>query len=402
MSKTAAMRGLVMVISTLTVLLSLPSGASAEEINSEFFLEHRAFVLGEPERSILASPFGNYVCEPPLFSVWQEGEGAPLRFKTLTSQGSANGACFPGESAVPLEMHGCQFEFIPGEAIEPGLSHGTVKLEPSGCGPLTSKTLAQCPVSIIPNSWKSQAVSFVNQEAGGRSWVEVSAELKELEFIVTSGTFCPKNTYRATWTIHWALGGQGEKGEPTDLWVADPEGGSPPRVSTNAASELTSTSASLNGSVTPMGLNTSYKFEYGPSTAYGSVIPPEGEEAGFGLTQVGVSESIGGLAEATTYHYRLVAETAPALPMGKTKRSPRFGCRKRAPKVPAKSRPTVPSWREPSTPRARKPATTSNTGRANPTATPRGGARPARGPLVSPSNALCAANSNLAPRITTG
>ena len=250
-----------------------------------------------------------------LFLNLQEGEGAPLRFKTFTSKGSNNGTCFPEKTGVPLEMHSCQFKFMPGEAIEPGLSHGTIKLEPGGCGPLTTKTFGSCSVSIVPNSWKSQAVSFVNQDSGGRSWVEVSAELKELEFVITAG-LCTKKAYSATWTIHWALGGEGEKGEPTDLWVADPEAGSPPRANTNAASELTASSATLNGAVTPMGLETTYKFEYGPTTAYGSVVPPKGEEAGAGLTQLAVSESIGALTEGSTYHYRLVAENSAGTTYG--------------------------------------------------------------------------------------
>ena len=44
----------------------------------------------------------------------------------------------------------------------------------------------------------------------------------------------------------------------------------PPTVTTKAATSITSTSARLNGTVNPNGHATTYYFEYGPSTSYGS------------------------------------------------------------------------------------------------------------------------------------
>jgi uncharacterized repeat protein (TIGR01451 family) len=74
---------------------------------------------------------------------------------------------------------------------------------------------------------------------------------------------------------------------------------------TGPASELTTASARLNGTVTPGGVPTSYNFDYGETIAYGSSTPPQ--VAG-GALDVPVSEQIHGLEPNTTYHYRLVAQ----------------------------------------------------------------------------------------------
>ncbi len=90
----------------------------------------------------------------------------------------------------------------------------------------------------------------------------------------------------------------GEKSEPSGL---------PPVVTTNSASSLASTKATLNGTVNPSGSETAYQFEYGTTTSYGSKAPTSPESIGSGSSPVEVSEKIEGLAPDTTYHFRLVA-----------------------------------------------------------------------------------------------
>jgi hypothetical protein len=80
---------------------------------------------------------------------------------------------------------------------------------------------------------------------------------------------------------------------------------STPAAVTGAATNVTRTSATLNGTVNPNGQQTTYFFQYGRSTAYGSSTPTA--SAGAGTTATRVSASIGGLARRTTYHFRLVA-----------------------------------------------------------------------------------------------
>ncbi len=61
----------------------------------------------------------------------------------------------------------------------------------------------------------------------------------------------------------------------------------------------------LHGRVNPNGQVTSWWFEYGPTTAYGSRTPAASLSSGTSL--VPVSAPVGNLANRTTYHYRVVA-----------------------------------------------------------------------------------------------
>ena len=78
-----------------------------------------------------------------------------------------------------------------------------------------------------------------------------------------------------------------------------------PSVTTDAASSIAPTAARLNGRVTPNGAATSWYFEYGTTTRYGSRTPTK--NAGSGTNAAKVSFSLTGLRRTTTYHYRLVA-----------------------------------------------------------------------------------------------
>lgn len=84
-----------------------------------------------------------------------------------------------------------------------------------------------------------------------------------------------------------------------------------PEVSTSGATDVKETSAVLNGSINPIGLPTTYHFEYGTTTAYGSRIPVGIEAvAGAGHAPKRFSRGITGLAPNTTYHFRLVASNS--------------------------------------------------------------------------------------------
>ena len=82
----------------------------------------------------------------------------------------------------------------------------------------------------------------------------------------------------------------------------------PPAVVTGGADGVSDTGATLTGQVTPNGAGTTYHFEIGQTTAYGTLTP--GQAAGAGVDPVAVSAAVQGLTRATTYHYRLVATSA--------------------------------------------------------------------------------------------
>jgi hypothetical protein len=79
-----------------------------------------------------------------------------------------------------------------------------------------------------------------------------------------------------------------------------------PGVSTGAASGVTATQATFNGTVSPNGSDTHYYFQYGTTPSYGNTQPvPPGTDAGSsGTTPASTTVS---LSPSTTYHYRVVA-----------------------------------------------------------------------------------------------
>ena len=80
-------------------------------------------------------------------------------------------------------------------------------------------------------------------------------------------------------------------------------------VTTKAASNITTTTAKLNGSYTNDKLLSAYCFQYGTSTSYGSTTSIVKRGATSSNETFTVSETITGLKPGTTYHFRLVATT---------------------------------------------------------------------------------------------
>ena len=78
----------------------------------------------------------------------------------------------------------------------------------------------------------------------------------------------------------------------------------PPTVATGPATGIGPRSATLIGSVKLMGVPTSYRFEYGTTTAYGSETAAT--NLGDDVTELPVATTVDGLSPGTTYHYRLV------------------------------------------------------------------------------------------------
>ena len=83
---------------------------------------------------------------------------------------------------------------------------------------------------------------------------------------------------------------------------------SAPSASTMPATSVSSSGATLDGSVNPNGLATTYYFEYGTSTSYGSTTTSS--SAGSGTAAAAESAGLSGLSASTTYDFQLVATNA--------------------------------------------------------------------------------------------
>lgn len=313
------------VLTVLAVFACLPSLAFAEGPSAEFRLEGSvpATVRGEPSNQSMLAPFGpgagEYACKPPPFAAGiPKGveEAGGTVFGTVTSEGEQAGTCYPESNPVPLEMNGCQITFEPGEPLTAESTLGTIKMGPVGCGPIISQAIYSCQLELSPNSWQRQTVEFRNIGSGPEGTVQVLAQLAGMEEKLEGPYFCPDGSYEADWTINWTLRAEDESFQPRGLAVINPAAGTPPSAVTEPATDAKAASATLHAAVNPNGSTTSYQFQYGTTTEYGSAVPASVQNVGSGVQEVAVSQTPAGLAEETLYHYRVVAENSAGTTYG--------------------------------------------------------------------------------------
>jgi hypothetical protein len=91
---------------------------------------------------------------------------------------------------------------------------------------------------------------------------------------------------------------------------------SSPTVSTGAVKDVADNSAVLEASVAPAGEQTTYRFEYGPTSALGLLTPAA--SAGAGTATKAVTYKISGLIPGTPYYYRIDASNASGAASGTT------------------------------------------------------------------------------------
>jgi YVTN family beta-propeller protein len=122
-------------------------------------------------------------------------------------------------------------------------------------------------------------------------------------YLSASGTALPPNG--VVYVIGTSSGGGGT--------------GQAPAVTTTAASGVTSSGATVGGSVNPEGQAATYQFDYGTTTSYGSSVPSPAGSAGSGTSSVTESASLTGLRSSTVYHYRIEATNAAGTTFGADK-----------------------------------------------------------------------------------
>jgi hypothetical protein len=110
-----------------------------------------------------------------------------------------------------------------------------------------------------------------------------------------NATFWTTNEYVGTYGGTW----------PWSTKIASFRWTNQPTVATMAATSITLTTATLNGTVNPLGLATTYHFEWGTTVSYGNNTTAT--SAGSGTATLSESANIIGLTTGTTYHFRIVA-----------------------------------------------------------------------------------------------
>jgi hypothetical protein len=121
----------------------------------------------------------------------------------------------------------------------------------------------------------------------------------------------------ASTTYHYRLVATNASGtvEGSDRTLQTAANPNPPGISNQRARDIAVDSVQLAASVDPNGNATTYRFEYGTTTRYGTSTPEQ--SAGAGNTAVPITVNVGGLSAFTQYHYRLVATNAAGTTRGR-------------------------------------------------------------------------------------
>ncbi|HXB63409.1 MAG TPA: hypothetical protein VNV42_00895 [Solirubrobacteraceae bacterium] len=120
---------------------------------------------------------------------------------------------------------------------------------------------------------------------------------------------------RAATTYHFRLVGVNSFGvqRGADLGFSTPAREfSPPAVGVLPATDVSQFAATLNGTLVTHEALVDYRFEYGTTTAYGSLAPVPDGDTSLTSETVTIAQPVSGLQAGTTYHYRIVASSPGA------------------------------------------------------------------------------------------
>lgn len=202
------------------------------------------------------------------------GEGAQRTFTTLPNAPAVTAEAPSGVTQTTATLHA---------SVDP--NGGTVK---------------ECRFEYGTSTAYGKSVECSSLPGGGHAAVPVSAPVSGLEA-------------QKTYDFRIVVANSGGSGEGEDSF--ETLAPSPPTVETEAATSVTQSAATLNATVDPNGSELKEcSFEYGTSLPSGQLAPcastPGRESA-----EVPVSGTIGGLAPASTYLFRIIAknEAGPAV-----------------------------------------------------------------------------------------
>ena len=116
-------------------------------------------------------------------------------------------------------------------------------------------------------------------------------------------------------TYHYRAVGTNIEGPVYGADMTFTTSGSPPTADTNAATAVTGTGATLNGTVNANNDSTTVTFQYGTTPAYGTTVTAD-QSPVTGITNTAVSTAITGLVNNTTYYYRVAAQNSSGTTYG--------------------------------------------------------------------------------------
>jgi DNA-binding beta-propeller fold protein YncE len=175
-----------------------------------------------------------------------------------------------------------------------GILHGTVTPNEDEANHL--QTEYQFEYSLDGQHWRPLSVT-PGKVAASMGPVAVEQALTGLE---------SDTTYQVRLTAMKEFAG----GEATSTSTEFTTESAPPTVSRTEASNIEAGSVLLEARVNPQGAQTTYRFEYGTSEAYGTIPPGAEGEVGSNVGEVALSARPQGLLPGTLYYYRVLASSS--------------------------------------------------------------------------------------------
>jgi hypothetical protein len=243
----------------------------------------------------LTTSYGSYSCPSSKLSGKLSGPSKSIALDPVWGTGCTG----PTGSTAQFKANGCKLEFDPG-AGSSGSYAAAVSIGPAGCGPIFIQGQAGfCNISIPSQT----GLEGTLQNSSGK--LIASINTTGVDYTLICGSTETKYTnggYEGSWEVSGAdLNGASDPIQVSESYEVAPT------AKTGNSSGVSATAATLLGSVNPNVLATTYQFEYGTTTAYGSKAPVSPASAGSGDKEVSVSQAVSGLSPSTLYHYRLVA-----------------------------------------------------------------------------------------------
>lgn len=241
------------------------------------------------------------------------------------SFGSANQQAWrDGAIALAQTFHNVAVEHTLAFMVNGTWEAGTLASNGGGYPTLTTHGLSLADGGYIEHHAASE-VSFWTAYAQGQ-WGTATGDVSQGHpfMYVQAPDQATMNTYNNAGVFSF-LSYQTDYSQPAPVWGSFHATGLPsqssggttqqaPAVVTNAATSVTSTGATLNGTVNPEGADAPYKFDWGTTTAYGSSTT--GGDAGSGTTAVNEANVLTGLTPSTTYHFRIEATNSGGTTLG--------------------------------------------------------------------------------------
>jgi hypothetical protein len=209
-----------------------------------------------------------------------------------------------GENAATAAEFGRPVEFSTDEAVS-GLSTGPAE----AVAPTSATLTGTLTPEAIPTKYHFE---YGETPAYGSSAPVPDAESSEVGPIPAAA---PVSGLRSNTVYHYRLVATNEFGTSFGQDASFKTSG-PPAITSLPTTVIGHTTATIHAKVNPEELDTTYHFEYGTTTAYGTTVPVPDTDIGAGSTPVEVSAELTGLKLATTYHFRVVATNSAGTTTG--------------------------------------------------------------------------------------